>query len=393
MDKTAEHYLSSNDIIAFPKMGMEFNIDSVAFTVFGFDIRWYGIIIAMGMLLAMMYCFRRMKEFGLDSDRAIDVVLVGLIGSILGARSYYILFDADTTFVDFFKIRDGGLAIYGGLIGALLIGTIVAKIRKVKLLPFFDIASMGFLIGQGIGRWGNFVNKEAFGAATELPWGMASASIQSTLGSSSGDVILAHPCFLYESLWCIVGLVLLHLYSKHRKFDGELFLMYTAWYGFGRFFIEGLRTDSLYLGRLRVSQLIAGVCVVAAITVILLVRGHYKRNEPAVLYCDTDESKELLAQAEERLLNEKERKTSKIKKEIEAEKIPEEIAADEIEDEKTAETIDEDVISEETVSVEKDEGIILEETVEKVEAEIVSEDTVIESAEKSEEDVEEGKNG
>ena len=311
MDKTVEYFLSNNDIVAFPKMGLEFNINNVAFTVFGMEIKWYGVIIAIGMVVAMLYCFRKMKEFGLDSDRAIDAVLGGLIGAIIGARLYYIVFNADVTMADFFKIRDGGLAIYGGLIGAILVAGIISKFRKIKFLPLLDIASLGFLIGQGIGRWGNFVNKEAFGAATDLPWGMASASIQSTLGAGSSSVILAHPCFLYESIWCFIGLILLHFYSKRRKFDGEVFLLYTIWYGIGRFFIEGLRTDSLYIGRLRVSQLLAAVCVILALTIILFIRSKIKRDGVAVLYRDTDESKLLLAQSEEKLTKSKEKKIYK----------------------------------------------------------------------------------
>ncbi len=311
MDK-AEHYLSDGNIIGFPKLGIEFKIDSTAVSIFGFDIKWYGVIIAFGMLLAMIYCFKRMKEFGLDSDRVIDVVLLGLIGAIVGARSYYIAFSSELTFADFLKIRDGGLAIYGGLIGALLVGGIVAKVRKVKLFPLLDIASLGFLIGQGIGRWGNFVNKEAFGAETTLPWGMASKSIENTLGyGADGIAVLAHPCFLYESLWCLIGFVLLHFYSKKRKFDGEVFLMYSAWYGLGRFFIEGLRTDSLYLGRLRVSQLVAAVCVVVAIGFLLVVRSNIKHGAEVVLYRDTEESKKLLLEAEERAAKEAERKKGK----------------------------------------------------------------------------------
>lgn len=311
MDK-AEHYLSNGNIIGFPKLGIEFNIDSTAFSIFGFDIKWYGVIIAFGMLLAMIYCFKRVKEFGLDSDRVIDVVLFGLIGAIIGARSYYIAFSSEVTFADFLKIRDGGLAIYGGLIGALLVGAIAAKIRKVKLFPLLDMASLGFLIGQGIGRWGNFVNKEAFGSETTLPWGMASKSIENTLGyGADGIAVLAHPCFLYESIWCLIGFVLLHFYSKKRKFDGEVFLMYSAWYGLGRFFIEGLRTDSLYIGRLRVSQLVAAVCVIVAIGILLVVRSNIKHGAEVVLYRDTEESKKLLLEAEERASKEAEKKKGK----------------------------------------------------------------------------------
>lgn len=301
MEKTADYFLNNWNIVAFPKLGLEFNIAPTAFTVFGFEIKWYGIIIAVGMLLAIFYCFGRMKEFGIDEDRAIDVVLVGLVAAMAGARLYFIMFDEGTTIKDFFAIRDGGLAIYGGIIAAFVVGAIMAKIRKVKLLPFFDIASMGFLIGQGIGRWGNFINKEAFGSATTLPWGMASASIEQNLGGFGSELVLAHPCFLYESIWCLVGFVLLHLYSKHRKFDGEMFLLYAAWYGLGRAFIEGLRTDSLMLGTLRFSQVFAIACVIFA--VILLIIGHGKVRRAgvgAVLYRDSDESKQLLLEAEER---------------------------------------------------------------------------------------------
>lgn len=309
MNTTAEYYLNNSDLVGFPKLGWNFDISPTAFTVFGLEIKWYGIIIAIGMLLAIMYCFKRIKEFGLDSDRVIDAVVFGLIGAMVGARAYYIIFDADVTFADFFRFRDGGLAIYGGLIGALLVGAITAKIRKVKILPLFDLAAAGFVIGQAIGRWGNFVNKEAFGSQTSLPWGMSSASIQYMLAPGSDTLVMAHPCFLYESLWCILGFILIHFYIKHRKFDGEIFLMYSAWYGFGRFFIEGLRTDSLYLGLIRISQLLAILCVIIAVFLIIFIRGKVKRYpESFVLYKDTEQSK--------RLIEESEKKNSKVKTEV-----------------------------------------------------------------------------
>lgn len=312
MDTTAQYYLNNSDIVGFPKLGWNFDISPTAFTVFGLEIKWYGILIAIGMLLAIMYCFKRIKEFGLDSDRVIDAVVIGLIGAMIGARAYYIIFDPDVTFADFFKFRNGGLAIYGGLIGALLVGGIAAKIRKVRILPLFDLAAAGFVIGQAVGRWGNFVNKEAFGSQTSLPWGMSSASIQYMLAPGSDTLVMAHPCFLYESLWCILGFILIHFYIKHRKFDGEIFLMYSAWYGFGRFFIEGLRTDSLYLGLIRVSQLLAIVCVVIAVFLIIFIRGKVRRHpESFVLYKDTEESK--------RLIEESEKKNAKVKSEVKSE--------------------------------------------------------------------------
>lgn len=309
-------YLSDTFLVGFPKLGLLFSINPVAFTVFGFEIRWYGIIIAAGMLLAMLYCFRRMDEFGLDSDRAVDVVVGGVIGAIIGARLYYVAFDADVTMADFFKIREGGLAVYGGLIGAILVGAVVAKFRKVKFIPLLDVASMGFFIGQAIGRWGNFVNKEAFGTPTDLPWGMTSASI--IMQSGGNELTTVHPCFLYESICCIIGLIIVHFYHKHRKFDGEIFLLYTAIYGFSRFFIEGLRTDSLYIGNLRVSQALAGVLCVVAVAVILIVRSKIKHSPDKVtLYRDTEESKELLLAAKARLADDERKRAEKLAKKAE----------------------------------------------------------------------------
>lgn len=301
-ERPASYYYGDYDVVSFPRLGWEFKFSDTALTIAGLEIKWYGIFIALGMLLAMFYCFHRMrKDFGLDPDRVIDAVLAGLVGGLLGARTYYILFSPDKGFDEFFQIRSGGLAIYGGIIGSLLIGCIVAKLRKVKIASLLDVASLGFLIGQGIGRWGNFTNKEAFGSATELPWGMASGSIEAALGVSASSVAqTAHPCFLYESLWCALGFVLLHIYSKRRKFDGEIFLLYIAWYGFGRFFIEGLRMDSLYIGKLRVSQMLAAVCVIVAVILILILRGHYKRAATP-LYRDTEASRLLLREADDRI--------------------------------------------------------------------------------------------
>lgn len=171
--------------------------------------------------------------------------------------------------MEIFQIHDGGLAIYGGLIGAVVFGGLMAKIRKMKVAAVLDIASLGFFIGQGIGRWGNFINQEAFGSATDLPWGMHS---DNTALVVDGNV---HPCFLYESLLCLLGFVLLHFFTrKLRRYDGQTFLLYIVWYGACRFFIEGLRTDSLIIPGtgLRVSQVIAAACVVAGIILLVVFR-------------------------------------------------------------------------------------------------------------------------
>ncbi|MBE6836596.1 MAG: prolipoprotein diacylglyceryl transferase [Ruminococcus sp.] len=290
-----------------------FKLDKVMFTIPGTDfiIYWYGFLIAVGLLLALIYGFKRMKTVGIDPDRATDAVIGGFIGAVIGARLYYVIFSIENystatgglDFKEIINFRDGGLAIYGGIIGAILVGGIIAKIRKLKVTAILDIAGPCFLIGQAVGRWGNFFNQEAFGGNTTLPWGMMSnrtieylASNYDSIEGTVDNFLPVHPCFLYESLWCIIGFVLLHFYLRHRKFDGEVFLMYIGWYGLGRFFIEGLRSDSLYFGQIRVSQLIAGTCVLASLLLIVVFRSMLNRNPDYVLYCDTELSKEQLAE-------------------------------------------------------------------------------------------------
>ena len=238
--------IENPDKVFFPNFGDGENIlnqgislDRVLFEIPGTDfaIYKYGFLIALGILVAMFYGFRKMRTVGIDPDRATDAVIGGLIGAIVGARVYYILFSDSLTFKDFFDFRSGGLAIYGGVIGAILIGGIIAKLRKLKLTAILDVVAPCFLIGQSIGRWGNFVNQEAFGTNTDLPWGMMSYSTMlyiaenDDFGGTVSRYAPVHPCFLYESLWCILGFVLLHLYLKHRKFDGEVFLLYIGCYG------------------------------------------------------------------------------------------------------------------------------------------------------------------
>ncbi len=289
--------------IAFPKLGLEFTVDRFI-SVFGLDIAWYAILISLGFLLAVIYGIKRMPQFGLDSDRAIDAILAGMVGGIIGARLYYVIFSWDQykdNLLEIFNTRNGGLAIYGGIIGALAFGLLVCKLRKVRILPMLDITALGFLLGQGIGRWGNFINGEAYGAETDSILGMTIAGVADSP---------VHPCFLYESIWCLLGFVLLHFYSKRRKFDGEVALFYLIWYGAERAVVEGLRQDSLYLGNLRVSQVLSVLLVIVALIIWLCVKSKIKReNDPEYLqlYVYTEESKELLRQAQE--------KNSKSKKE------------------------------------------------------------------------------
>ena len=226
--------LKTNQIV-FPHLNIDITIDKTAFTMFGINIQWYGIIIASGVLLAILFGLSQMKKYGLNSDRVIDCIVGGIIGGIVGARLYYVIFAWDEykdNISSIFNIREGGLAIYGGFIGALVVGLIIAKIRDVKILPLLDIVGISFLIGQGIGRWGNFTNQEAFGSNTDLPWGMSGGTIQNRIitmiENGNTDITtkeLVHPCFLYESIWCILGFIIIYSYSKHRKYDGQLFLM------------------------------------------------------------------------------------------------------------------------------------------------------------------------
>lgn len=304
-----------NNPLSFPGLGLTLDFDRVAFSIGGFNVYWYGVVIALGFALALIYAFKNAKKFGVDPDRMVDVVIGGMIGGIVGARLYYVAFTWDqykNDLLSIFSTRSGGLAIYGGIIGALLVGGLVCKWRKVKLLPMFDIAGIGFLIGQCLGRWGNFFNVEAYGSNTSLPWGMTSPSIQqeltenlSTLTAQGMDInplMPVHPTFLYESLWCLAGFLLLNWYWKRRKFDGEVFLMYVAWYGAGRCWIEGLRTDSLMLGPVRVSQILAGVCVVVAVAAILFIRNKMEKSadpDYCKLYVNTEAWQEELRRMEQ----------------------------------------------------------------------------------------------
>lgn len=263
--------------------GINLVLKPVAFTLTlggrHWDIYWYGILIATGFLLALIYALRNAERFGLNTDRMLDVVLVVTPISILCARTYYVIFDGEKLegFGDFFGFDDSsgfaGLAIYGAVIGAFVSGALMCKLRRVKITDMFDIAAVGFLIGQCIGRWGNFVNQEAFGGFTGSSWwGMQSENTIIHMGGEG----LVHPCFLYESVWCFIGFLVLNKLSKNRKFSGEMTLMYCAWYGFGRGFIEMLRTDSLMLGAIKVSCLLSFVICIASVVAIILIRKKLK---------------------------------------------------------------------------------------------------------------------
>lgn len=313
------------ETIEFPNLfSGEIRINRAAFSIFGFNIYWYAIIIAAGLLLAVVYCSKRGKKYGATGDDVFDVALFGGIAGFIGARIYYCVFwnlnpentNKFTLWSAITEIHSGGLAIYGGIIGGVIVGLLICRFRKAPLLPMMDIGGTGFLIGQAIGRWGNFVNQEAFGAPTagDLPWGMTGSTIsrypeviaaQEELGTSG--YALVHPCFLYESLWCGLGILLIHfVFSRIQTFDGELFLYYVIWYGTGRGFIEGLRTDSLYLGSLRVSQLLGFASALFCLILLIFFKIKTAKNESYVRYKDTEEWKKKLADYEFKAKLEKE---------------------------------------------------------------------------------------
>ena len=265
--------------ISFPGLGIEIN-PSDGFTIGNFTIKWYGVIIAVGVLLATLYILRRVKQFGLTEDDILNMLIIGLPSAIVCARLYYVVFEWKQFFgpgipwYKFLDIRSGGLAIYGGVIGAALAVFIYTRVKKQTVLPYLDIMGLGLLIGQAVGRWGNFFNREAHGGVTDsfLRMGLI----------ENGQLQYFHPTFLYESVWNVVGFVLLHFLSKRRQYDGQIALGYVAWYGLGRCLIEGLRMDSLYWGSVRVSQLLAGVSCAAAVSVLIWQR--FRPHDKADLF-------------------------------------------------------------------------------------------------------------
>ncbi len=294
----------SYEVVIF---GIKLTLSPVAFTIpLGsrhWDIYWYGIIIAVGFLLALVYGIKNSSRFNINNDRMLDVVLVATPIAILSARTYYLIFDGEklTSIADFFGFGSSGfsgLAIYGGVIGAFASGAIMCKIRNIKILDMFDLAALGFLIGQGIGRWGNFVNQEAYGTFTGSSWwGMQSDRTVAELGEG-----LVHPCFLYESIWCLTGFFIINHLSKKRRFSGEASLMYCVWYGFGRGIIELLRTDSLMLGAIRVSCLLSFTICLAGASVLVYKRRKICENsaveEYTEVFADDEEEIEIAEEGE-----------------------------------------------------------------------------------------------
>ena len=262
-------------IISFPGLGIDgFEVDNVAFNVGGdFPVYWYGIIITCGILLAVMYCWFRGKYESVSADDLIDIALWTVVLGVVGARLYYVLTKLDNYIPEpfnlwqfiknIFNMRQGGLAIYGGIICGILGIVIATRIKKINTLKLMDMAGPGVMIAQALGRWGNFFNAEAHGGVVSessplyfLRMGLLPNE------DSFTTTYYYHPTFLYESLWNVVGFIIINIFYKKKKFNGQVACMYLSWYGFGRMFIEGLRTDSLYVGQFRISQVVGLFCFV-----------------------------------------------------------------------------------------------------------------------------------
>ncbi|MBR5236197.1 MAG: prolipoprotein diacylglyceryl transferase [Clostridia bacterium] len=258
--------------VLFPGLGIGPLSIKNNFKFFGLTIHWYGILIALGLVLAYLFASKKAKKRGISQDTLLDVVLWGLPSAVVCARIYYVVFSWDSykdNLLDVFKIWGGGIAIYGAIIGACISTLIYCHIKKISFKSVFDVGSFGLLIGQIVGRWGNFINAEAYGSRTET------ALFRMKLVEKG---ITVHPTFLYESFFNLLLFIFLNIYEKHQKFDGELFLVYITLYGLGRFFIEGMRADSLMWGPVRVSQILALLCVLIGLALIITGRIKHKNN-------------------------------------------------------------------------------------------------------------------
>lgn len=296
--------------IWFPNLGIEIeHLNRVAFTLFGKEIYWYGIFIGIGVMAGIFLAMHEAKRTGQDPEIFLDFALYAVVVAIIGARLYYVAFSWDyysQNLMDIFALREGGLAIYGGVIGGVLTGVVYSKVKKIKFWQLVDTAAPSLILGQMLGRWGNFFNREAFGGFTNGPFAMRYPLADVRLGDVSQEVlnqlqvvngveyIQVHPTFLYESLWSL-GVFLLLLYmSRHKKFHGQIAGLYFLGYGLGRIWIEGLRTDQLTVGGIAVSQVLSGMLVIGAIAFLIWKNG---KKEPlevggVVTVDETEERKE-----------------------------------------------------------------------------------------------------
>lgn len=249
-------------------MGVNY-LNPIAFEIFGISIRWYGILLSTGIMAGIFIAYYEAKRLGHDPEYIIDLALWCVPMAVVGARLYYVIFEwkyYQGNIMKIINIREGGLAIHGALIAAILTGYIFTRVKKLSFWENTDIVAPGIVIGQAIGRWGNFVNMEAHGGPTNLPWGIMV------------DGVRVHPTFLYESLWDIGVFIILMVYRKKKKVDGEVFLLYGIFYSIGRFWIEGLRTDSLMFMGMRTAQLIS-IAIIVAFGILMYIRRKYRRDE------------------------------------------------------------------------------------------------------------------
>lgn len=282
--------LDYNEIV-FPKLGIDLHVNSTAFSIGGLDIQWYGILITLGLVLAMIYAFTQVKKYGLNPDRVLDCIIGGIIGGVVGARAYYVLLnwsDYAGDWKSIFNIRGGGLAIYGGIIGGVLTAIVYCKRKGVNFWLLADTIAPCLAFGQMLGRWGNFFNREAFGGFTNGLLAMRlqvsqvrtsdiSAEVMQHIVNYGGvDYIQVHPTFLYESLWNLCLFLLLIKFRPKKKFDGQVLGLYFLGYALGRVWIEGLRTDQLMFGPFAVSQLLSGGLIICA-AIFLIRKGKQEK--------------------------------------------------------------------------------------------------------------------
>ena len=258
--------------VSFPGLGLEFHFNNVAFYIASKPIYWYGILIMLGVILAVVYASARSRQFGIRQDDLYDAVLFAVPLGIVCARIYYVIFEWEQykdNLSEIFATWHGGLAIYGGIIGGIIVIVVLCKVKKIYVMDMLDLFASAVPIGQILGRWGNFFNCEAYGSSTTVPWRMVIGKTLEEAGATGN-----HPTFFYESAWNLIGFIILYFSSKKRKYHGEILLLYLGWYGLGRFFIEGLRTDSLYLWGtgIRVSQVVALICIIIGLGGFLLNR-------------------------------------------------------------------------------------------------------------------------
>ena len=280
--------------VSFPGLGIEeFTLNPAAIS-FGesFSIHWYGILIAIGIALAFLYAFYRSRFEGVKFDDLLDITLFTVVFAVIGARLFYVMFAPSEfkSFLDVIAIWSGGLAIYGAVIAGAITIAVICKIKKISALKVLDFAAPAVMIGQIIGRWGNFFNGEAYGmiVSEDSPLYFLRMGISPHIFEDVKGLAYVHPTFLYESLWNLVGFLIIHFLYKKKKFDGQIVLMYITWYGFGRMLIEGLRMDSLTLGVFRVSQVIGFICFVAgAVTLIYKLAKAYRKKKDGEDYAPT----------------------------------------------------------------------------------------------------------